>query len=66
MDIEVRFYWSQEDFDLTWMYRASGHCLCPICGREYYDHKRADETWNLDWEGRPFLRRLCNGDLVKL
>ncbi len=46
--------------------RASGDCICEKCNKKYYDHPSAKEAHNLDWEGRPFLRRLCDGSLVKL
>lgn len=63
---EVRFYRSREHFDLEWTYRAHMACLCDICGKEYIDHPRAKEPWNLSFTGEPFLHRLCNGELVKL
>lgn len=38
--------------------RASGDVQCTKCGCLYYDHARV--------VGFPWLKRLCNGDLVKL
>jgi len=46
--------------------RASGDCVCDQCGDKYFDHPSEKSKQNLDWEGRPFLRRLCDGTLVKL
>lgn len=47
-------------------YRADGRVLCTvgICGKPYSRHPLARE--HLDFQGQPWLRRLCNGDLVKL
>ena len=44
--------------------RASGNCTCPNCGKIYYKHPMDLE--NLDFNGGPFLRILCNGERVKL
>lgn len=41
------------DFD-----RASGLCVCPECGRQYYDHPQ--------FKHAPYLNQLCDGRLVKL
>lgn len=38
--------------------RCSGDCLCPDCGRKYYDHRQFPPL--------PFLNQLCDGSLVKL
>jgi len=46
--------------------RASGDCICEICGKKYYDHPLEKNKEYLDYEDRPFLRRLCDGTLVKL
>ena len=43
--------------------RAPGDCVCPVCGKKYYDHPLAGP---IDWQGDFFLNLLCNGDLVKL
>lgn len=40
-------------------YRASGDCICPGCGKLYYDHPHFAEPY--EW-----LNILCGGDLVKL
>lgn len=64
--MEMRFYRSQEEFDLEWTYRAHHECECPVCGRFYIDHAYAREPHNLSFTGEPFLHRLCNGELVKL
>ena len=39
-------------------YRASGLCICPSCGLEYYDHPMLAEPYN-------WLHILCNGEYVK-
>jgi len=44
--------------------RASGSVLCSQCRKEYRSHPYAEEY--LDWQGDFWLRRLCNGELVKL
>jgi len=46
------------------MKRVAGDFICPKCGNKYYDHPM--ETRIKDWEGRPFLNRLCNGWFGKL
>lgn len=38
--------------------RASGDCICEVCGYKYYDHQPVP--------GYTWLRKLCDGDLVKL
>lgn len=43
---------------------ASGEALCGICSMPYSRHKF--ERAILDPEGQPYIKRLCNGDLVKL
>ena len=43
--------------------RASGDCVCEVCGKEYWRHEMATEIVGSDG---PFLNRLCNGRLVKL
>lgn len=52
------FYLS-EDF-----FRASGDCLCEICGTEYRKHP--DDMENIGYDGYPYLKKLCNGRRVKL
>lgn len=44
--------------------RASGEALCTTCQRRYSQHKY--ERAILNPEGKPYIHRLCNGDLVKL
>ncbi len=44
--------------------RASGDCPCPVCEKPYRKHPH-DPRYR-DWNGEPWLNRLCNGDLVKL
>jgi len=46
-------------------YRASGECICDICGKTYYKHKQYAPS-GLTNDGVPWLNELCNGDLVKL
>jgi hypothetical protein len=53
--------WSLPEPEFT---RASGQSICPACGERYLAHPHADEYPGYD--GRPFLRRLCDGRLVKL
>lgn len=38
--------------------RAGGDCICPDCGRKYYDHPQEQE--------HAFLNLLCDGSVVKL
>jgi hypothetical protein len=45
----------EEMFD--W-HRAGGDCICDICGCKFYDHQPVP--------GYEWLRKLCDGDLVKL
>ena len=46
--------------------RAGGGTRCRRCGRKYVKHPMAYEPKWLDWDGRPYLHRLCGGRLVKL
>ena len=39
-------------------FRASGGCLCPVCGEQYRKHPTV--------VGAEWLNRLCNGEYVKL
>lgn len=39
-------------------YRAGGDCICEVCGCKYYDHQPVT--------GFRWLRKLCDGSLVKL
>jgi hypothetical protein len=43
--------------------RASGDCVCEICGKKYYQHKFTEHR---DWNDDPFLNKLCDGRIVKL
>lgn len=44
--------------------RASGDVECGRCGKLYRDHERdGPPAWP---DGRPILRRLCDGKLVKI
>jgi len=45
-------------------YRASGHIICDICKRPYSEHKDVKDF--LSDLGEPYLKLLCNGDMVKL
>jgi hypothetical protein len=47
-------------------YRASHLMVCEGCGKLYIQHPNEMDPEYLDCEGRPFLNRICNGDLVKL
>lgn len=45
--------------------RVGGDCICEICGYRYADHP--DETRIVSGiDGKPFMKRLCNGWLGKL
>lgn len=49
--------WTEVDF-----YRASGDCVCGICGGLYYDHPNypgAEEVC-------PTLMLICRGEVVKV
>ncbi len=45
-------------------FRADGDCICTRCSHEYRRHPMAPEY--TDWNGEPYLNRLCSGELVKL
>jgi hypothetical protein len=45
-------------------FRASGDCICDVCGKEYRQHPVDEEQ--LSYTGDPFLIVLCSGDRVKL
>lgn len=38
-------------------YRASGECVCDVCGLNFFDHPTCDDG---------IIHVLCNGDQVKL
>jgi len=44
--------------------RASGDCICKQCGKKYEKH--SFDLSYLDWDGYPYLHKLCDGTLVKL
>ena len=48
--------------DHSWR-RASGEVVCLACGEKYKKHPLSD--YPVDWQGEPWLRRLCDGSLVK-
>ena len=50
--------------DTPEFFRAGGDVRCEECGRQYRKHPHAKEY--LDWNGDPYLRKLCDGSLVKL
>lgn len=45
--------------------RASGHCVCDLCGKKYFDHPQYLPSGKTN-HGDPWLNELCNGDLVHL
>lgn len=45
--------------------RSSGSMICELCGLFYYDHPYSPRYLSYS-EGTPFLKRLCDGRLVKL
>lgn len=45
-------------------FRASGNCLCPVCGKEYHTHPYDYDQ--VSGSGEPYLFVLCNGSRVKL
>jgi hypothetical protein len=47
-------------------YRAAGACECLDCGKPYREHPMDKNPGALSYDGRPFLRVLCNGERVKL
>jgi len=44
--------------------RASGDCVCEVCGDQYRHHPH--DMKQLGYNDEPFLRVLCNGRRVKL
>jgi len=44
--------------------RASGDCVCDVCGDQYRHHPH--DMKQLGYGDEPFLRVLCNGRRVKL
>lgn len=43
--------------------RASADVKCPLCNRTYGEHPF---SYHRDFQEQPFLRRICDGTLVKL
>lgn len=43
--------------------RAGGDCVCNRCGKTYREHPHDGAIL---YDGHPFLRKLCDGSLVKL
>lgn len=56
----------ETDRRLASMVRASGECICEDCGKLYRKHPDFTEPEGLSYDGRPFLKVLCDGTLVKL
>lgn len=52
------------DEEILGIVRMSGEARCEVCDEEYWRHPDSHE--HLDWEGHPYLTRLCDGRLVKL
>lgn len=50
--------------DLIEFYRADAELICESCSKTYGRHP--DEPAYLGFDDQPYLRRLCNGDLIKL
>ena len=51
------------DDEMYRMVRASGNCICEVCGKTYYKHPFTDHR---DWNDDPYMNRLCDGRIVKL
>lgn len=47
-----------QDLEFPDFIRASGECICMVCGKNYYSHPSHSE---FKW-----LKVLCDGKLVKL
>jgi hypothetical protein len=54
---------SEDPNETVDFHRADGNCTCDECGQPYWRHPLSGPLSDL---GLPFLRRLCNGELVKL
>ena len=52
-----------QDDEPVWR-RASGSCICKLCGLAYREHPMFDEQ--LGMVSHPIDHRLCNGDVVHL
>lgn len=55
----------EESERLRASYRASGDVICETCGQKYYQHPPYIPSGKTN-QGVPWLRELCNGNLVKL
>lgn len=56
-DAKLRLFQQLHQDTETDFYRASGSCLCELCGLEYRKHPLDEEL---------AVNRLCNGELVHL
>lgn len=56
----------EQELRIENFYRAGGECICEKCGEEYYSHPHYEPSALTTQERYPWLRELCNGDLVKL
>ena len=56
-DAKLRLFQQIHQDTETDFYRASGSCLCELCGIEYRKHPYDEEL---------AVNRLCNGELVHL
>lgn len=57
VDAKLRLFQQLHQDTGTDFYRASGACLCELCGLEYRKHPLDEEL---------AVNRLCNGELVHL
>ena len=57
VDAKLRLFQQLHQDTETDFYRASGACLCELCGLEYRMHPLDEEL---------AVNRLCNGELVHL
>ena len=57
VDAKLRLFQQLHQDTETDFYRASGACLCELCGLEYLMHPLDEEL---------AVNRLCNGELVHL
>jgi hypothetical protein len=55
----------EEEHRILHSYRSSGELVCEMCKKTYYKHKEYKPSGKTN-DGVPWLRELCNGDLVKL
>lgn len=57
VDAKLRLFQQLHQDTGTDFYRASGSCLCELCGLEYRKHPLDEEL---------AVNRLCNGEMVHL